>query len=120
MNACHVRFRGVQATPELLRTIHEREAELQRQLDPGGGCESALLERAADGSVRATLRLRLGAAMDLHVYRHAGDALGAVRAAFDHALRRAQQQSPPSSGIRATGPGLRPATSRSLGNASTA
>lgn len=120
MNTCHVRFRGVAATPELLKTIHEHEAVLQRELDAVGGCESVLLEGTADGKVRATLRLRLGAAVDLHVYETGADSMVAVHNAFRQAVRRAQRQSPPSSGVRSARPGLRrtgPDAIRSTGTA---
>ncbi len=119
MKACHVRFRGIPATPELLRAIREHEGVLQRALEPGG-CESVLLERAEDGRVRATLRLRLGAAIDLHVYQYAPDPMNAIRDAFWQALRRAQQQSPPSSGVRSARPGLTRANAGAFGSTGTA
>ena len=120
MKTCHVRFRGIAATPELLRAVHEQEAVLQRELEVEGGCESVLLEATSDGRVRATLRLRLGAAVDLHIYQDGVDALGTVRDAFEQALKRAQRRSPPSSGIRSVRPGLRRTSAGVLRSAGTA
>lgn len=120
MKTCHVRFRGIPATPELLRAIREHEAVLQRELEPGGSCEAALIERADDGKVRVTLRLRLGVAVDLHVYQHAPEAMSAVQKAFWQAIRRAQQQSPPSSGVRSARPGPRRAPAHVFGSTGTA
>lgn len=121
MKACHVRFRGVAPTPELLRVIREHESILQEKLEPGDCCESVLLESVDGGRVRATLRLRLGATADLNVYQHASDALGAVHQAFYQAFRRAQQQqSPPSSGVRSARPGLRRTGGQQLRSAGTA
>jgi hypothetical protein len=120
MKACHVRFRGVTATAELLRVIREHEGILQQKLEPGERCESVLLECVDDGQVRVTLRLRLGATGDMHVYQYASDALGAVHQAFYQAFRRAQQQSPPSSGVRSARPGLRRTGGESFRRAGTA
>ncbi len=120
MKTCHVRFRGIAATPELLRAVRDGEAVLQRELEADGGCESVLLESTSDRRVRATLRLRLGAAVDLHVYQDGADALGAVRDAFEQALKRAQRRSPPSSGIRSARPGLRRTSATVLRNAGSA
>lgn len=120
MKTCHVRFRGVAPTPELLQTIHEHEAILQDALEAMGGCESVLLERAAKGKVRATLRVRLGAAVDLHVYQDGADAMAAVHDGFQQALRRARRQSPPSSGVRSVRPGLRRAGAPAFRRAGTA
>jgi len=120
MKTCHVQFRGIQATPDLLRAIHEHESVLQRELEPGGGCEYALLERAPDGKVRVTLRLRLGAAVDLHIYQCASEPMSAVQQAFWQAIRRAQQQIPPSSGVRSVRPAVRRAGTDALGSTGTA
>lgn len=106
MKACHVRFRGVAPTRELLLAIREHEAELQGRLDALGSCESVLLERSEDGRVRVTLTVRLGATMDFSVYHYASDPLGAVLAAFGQASRRVDQQTTPVSGVRSR-PGLR-------------